>query len=495
MDKRYENPNIATIWANPAKVARWDQVELAVINARVKLGLVESVSYLTIRHVLEENPADIDWWLARDKEIAHDLQAYVDERRRHLPVELQHLLHDRITSYDTQEAAFAQAFIDSALVVMTAANELQRVLQDLAKKYRFAILLARTHGQWAKLKSFGARILSWFVELREAREGVLAAVEGCRRSKLSGAVGNYGGEGLDPETERLALEILGMSTFVGATQIMPRVVYLPLAQALSNLCGVLEKHSTDFRLMARSGNPLVAEPFGKKQKGSSAMPHKKNTIINEQLKGMARMARGYVDMIEESLDTWEERAIEQSSVERVAWPDLFHVTMRMLNQMTAVFKGMQVYPDHMLKEIINSRGTYASDEAKAFLAEHFSGEGVEAEAAYRVIQLAAFNVFEPRGFWAEARKNIPGNLEEAQALLEKGLKEPSVAVENIRDWISNARLEYTDTLDITEEQVRDYNRLLKTLFLRPGILEKWEEIFKITYLLKQEAYLFEELLT
>src|SRR6185436_1031469 len=151
----------------------------------------------------------------------------------------------------------------------------------------------------------------------------------------------------------------------------------------------------DIRLMARSGRTLVQEPFGKMQTGSSAMPHKKNTISCERLAGFARMARNYSHMIEENLDTWEERAIEQSSVERVAWPDLFHVTCHSLTTMTKILTGLKVNPDLMALELEESRKCYASDEAKERLKEIAQPFGLSGEEAYRIVQLACFNIFEP----------------------------------------------------------------------------------------------------
>ena len=152
-------------------------------------------------------------------------------------------------------------------------------------------MMARTHGQEAELQSFGARILTWIVDLRQAYSGVELAQRNLHYCKLSGAIGKYGD--MNPEIERLSLSILGFEPFHGATQIIPRTLQVPLAQSLMNLAMVIDKIGNDIRLSARSGRPLMQEPFGKKQKGSSAMPQKKNPIRTEQLEGMARMAKGF----------------------------------------------------------------------------------------------------------------------------------------------------------------------------------------------------------
>jgi adenylosuccinate lyase len=412
---------------------------------------------------------------------------------RHLPTQLHQYIHKSITSYDTEEPAFARMLKEANDCLEELSDSLELTLENQAKKYRYTIMNARTHGQEAELQSFGARILTWLVEYQAANAAWRDSLHNLKFSKLSGAIGKYGS--LNPEIEQQALEILGFTPCYGATQIMPRILYAPIAQTLSNLVAVIDKIGNDIRLMARSGRPLVQEPFKKKQKGSSAMPHKKNTIRCEQLEGLARLAKGYASMIAANIKTWEERAIEQSSVERVAWPDLFHTAAQALQVLDRVLEGLQVYPDNMLEEIYESRGVYASSEAKEFLKDRL--KNLEYEDIYRIVQIACFNIFEPSRKRLLIRNIMPASLIEAGNLLitiEDLVTSESAQVISIQDFIPGAQLRPTDSLDITPQQVATYNQALKELFSSPEVTKDWQEIFTPQFILKNEGRLYKEIL-
>lgn len=491
MIPRYENSEITKVWSNQNKLRLWQETELAVIKARVNLSLIDELIMVNILSALNNNAIDIDWWLARDKEIGHDLNAFLDERLRFLPVELQQYLHDGLTSYDTEEPAFASMLLESIPVFEEQLKLLTKVLEDLARRYRYTIMNGRTHGQEAELQSFGKRCLTWLVALKEGTKNLAKAKENLKYSKLSGAIGNY--RGLEASIEKEALRILGFQPFYGATQIMPRELYVPLAQSICQIVLTLDKIATDIRLGARSGRPIMQEPFGKKQKGSSAMPHKKNTISCEQLEGMARMAKGYLQMIMDNVKTWEERAIEQSSVERVAWPDLFHIAIHSAKTIARVLQGLAVYPDNMLAEIIDSRGCYAAGEAKEFLRHHGAQYGLPAEDAYRIVQLAAFNAFAPGKEARELRQNPPTSFVDAEALLLFSLDLVSKPV-SIHDIIANSNLVVSDQLEATTEVVEQWNCVLSNIFGDVNIRNKWDQIFTPSFLLRGEDTLYKEIL-
>jgi len=485
MNERYANENITKFFSDEYKLELWQKTEFAVMSARVELGLMSRRDCETIITVLKNNPIDIEWWKRRDKEIHRDLNAFIDERVRHLEPRLHQFFHKNITSYDTEEPAFARVLIEAANVIEPLNSNLKNALVILATKYRYTIMNARTHGQEAELQSFGSRVLSWLADYRVAEDALILSLKNLYFSKLSGAIGKYGS--LDPEIEKIALNILGFKPYIGATQIMPRILYAPIAQSLSNLVSVLDKIAGDIRLAARSGRPIMQEPFQKKQKGSSAMPQKKNTIRTEQVEGMARMARGYSSMISENIKTWEERAIEQSSVERVAWPDLFHVTAQALKVMELILSGLKVYPDNMLQEIYESRGVYASSEAKEFLKE----AGLSHEDAYRIVQLACFNVFEPSEERLALRGNISDSFFYAGKLLKKIGQIPQEEIISIEGFIPMANLHVSDNLDATPETVDEYNKLLKKVFISSKAVEKWHTLFTPEFLLRNEEFLYQ----
>ena len=492
MDPRYENAEVKGVFSDEHKLGLWQKTELAVIEAMVSLGLTSQDILESIRGIWLSAPIDITWWKNRDREIHHDLNAFLDERLRHLPNKFHEFVHRKITSFDTEEPAFARMLLMCFEIVHKSYVGTAQALVNLAHKYRYTIMNARTHGQEAELQSFGARCLTWRKELGAAYNALQFAKLNLAYSKLSGAIGKYGG--IDPELEEKALSILGFKAFYGATQIMPRIIYAPVAEALCGMVMVIDKIATDIRLNARSGKPLMREPFGKKQKGSSAMPHKRNPIRLEQLEGMARLARGYAGMILDNIKTWEERAIEQSCVERVAWPDLFHTTIHALGVIGTALSGLVVYPENMLREIHESRGTYASSEVKEFLKEKLGRRGLSYEDAYRIVQLACFNVFEPSTDWLNLRRTLAQSYRDASGLLEKISALSPDPVVSIRDFIPLGVLRVSDELDISSDRITAYNHLLKELFSDAKVTSAWQELFEQSFLLRHEKKLYREIL-
>ncbi len=489
---RYAQPEIAGVWDDPQKLAYWQETELAVIQAGVILGKVPKETYKEIAKILGAHPIDIAWWLERENVVRHDLNAFIDERLRFLPAELQIYFHKGITSYDTEEPAFARMLKASLRVVKDNYSTLEEIIKGMASRYRYTIMNGRTHGQEAELQTFGKRCLTWLQDLRVDLENQERVEKDLRYSKISGAIGNYGS--MDPELEKEALRILGFVPFYGATQIMPRELYAPIAQALSQIVHTLDKIAMAIRLGARSGRPIYQEPFGRRQKGSSAMPHKKNTISTEQIEGMARMADGFCQMIIANIKTWEERAIEQSCVERVAWPDLFHIVVHSLRVMKRVLEGLVVYPDNMLWEIINSRGCYASSEAKEVLKELGLPFDLTSEEAYRIVQLAAFNAFEPEGISHILRDSLPSSFIEADKWLlrlKHAEQQPPTSIQTV---IAKGQLKTSAQLEATEKDVSKWNDVLKKIFERPENRKRWDEVFLPSYLLRNEATLYREIL-
>ncbi len=495
MIKRYSDSWITETWSLERKFTNWQKVELAVIQARESLGQIPLGTLLEIQNILERSPVDVAYIDDREKVLLHDLNSFLEERCRFLSPALQAEFHKRMTSYDTEEAPFAMCLRQSCDVVLDETGALLGEIENQAIKYRYTPMNARTHGQEAEMQSFGKRCLTWYVELRTARDALLALQSNLSFSKLSGAIGTN--SGIEPELEEAALKILGFKPFVGATQIMPRILYSPIAGALADLVTVIDKIAGDIRLGARSGRPIYQEPFGKKQKGSSAMPHKKNTIVDEQNEGMARMARHYSAGIKENIKTWEERTIEQSSVERVFWPDLFHVTLRAIKNTTRVISGLVVYPDNMLVEIIESRGCYASNDAKETLLELGAPFGLEREQAYRIVQLACFNAFEPDDNMRELRGSPPDSLDQADHWLDELSQNGGRLfrdIPNVRDIISNAELHVSAELDADEGTVEKWNAILRQIF-NPNTAKnrtEWRTIFLPSHILANEAHLFEK---
>lgn len=491
MIERYRDKKIAEIWSDRSKLNLWQKTELMVLKAKATLGIITFNVYDSINDILSKIEIDLAWWKKRDDEIHHDLNAFVDERIRYLPPDLQHEFHKKITSFDTEESAFVRMLICSVELVLQESKQLAKILREMAIKYRYTIMCSRTHGQQAELQTFGKRNLCWSQDLTECRENLKQAKEKLIYSKLSGASGNYGS--IDPKVEKETLKLLGFRPYYGATQILPRLLFGHLAEALCQTVLCLNKIALDIRLGARSGLPIYHEPFKKKQKGSSAMPHKKNTIRTEQIEGMARIALGYLNMIMANIPTWEERAIEQSCVERVAWPDLFHVAIRSFKVMNKVLGGLVVYPDNMLLEVVNTRGCYASSEAKEVIRELGVKYGLKDDEGYRIIQLAAFNAFEPDETSKKIRKKQPTSLHEANVLLANtGMCENSKHY-SIQHIVQFSLLKHTDELDISKDDVLRWNETLKKIFSDLDNIAFWNQIFHPVYLLRNEETLYQEI--
>lgn len=493
MIERYQKPEIARIWSNRNKLELWQETELAAVYALSVLSVISEDTYREIEKRLMENPIDEKLWLELDKKLHHDLIAFIKERVRHLTPELQRYFHRLLTSFDTEEPAFAKMLKQSVRVVECHCQALLEAIKGQAVRHRHTVMIGHTHGQGAELQTFGKDCLTWLAEFKEAWSQLKRAAEtSLTHSKMSGAVGNYGA--LDPEVEIEALSRLGLKPFYGATQIMPRVIYAPLADALSELVAVLSKIAIDIRLGARSPYPIFQEPFKKTQKGSSAMPHKKNTIQTEQVCGMERLARNFANAIRENIPTWQERAIEQSCVERVCWPDLFHVAVHTLQVMTRMVEGLKVYPDNMIREIVEQRGCHAASEAKDKLAELGEKHGLTAEESYDIVQLAAFIVFEPPVEDAGLREAPPKSLEQADREFHARCDRKNGRHENIEDLIRGAKLRVSAELEHGWDTVNRWNGILSQIFSDVEAQVQWERMFKPSHLLRNESLLYQKIL-
>ena len=485
MIDRYTDKTIADIWTHESKLARWREVELAVILARENLGRIPKGTQEQIAASLVKIDEEfVNRWLEKEKANGHDLAAFVELEQDSLPANLRQEFHKDMTSFDTEEPAFAAMLEKSVYEIVNMVLGLLRTVKTKALEYRFVPMLGRTHCRTAEIQSFGRRWLTWYVNVKLALEKLENASIRPKFSKLSGALGT--GSGIDPELEEVALRILGLKPFVGATQIMPRAAYTQVADALADFVSELEKIGIDIRLGTRDPFPLWNEPFGKNQKGSSAMPHKKNPISSEKVAGMARLARAYASAIKEGIPAWEERDISQSSVERVSWPDLLHVTAHALSAINKVLEGLVVYPANMLREICSSGGTYAASKAKTLIAEWLAPHGLDAQVAYRIVQLAASNVFE----CPQVKELLFRTLNDADSNFDHTLAIGNRLVSSIEDIICGGALRPSRTLDANAMGIAPLNATLQQVFADKAKRTEWASIFHPSYWLRNEAEQF-----
>lgn len=491
MITRYAIKEVEEICSLQNRYQRWQKLEIAVIVARMKLGLIDKKVGNFIITQLEDHPIDCEWIKKREAEIEHDLNAFLDERLRFLDSGFHQHFHAGMTSYDTEEGAFSLMLLELCSIAKKDIQNLYDTLFKLAFEHQYTLMLAKTHGQEAELQSYGKRLCGYLAELYQLIQKFNDFSESIKQSKISGATGNY--STIDPSIEKEALGTLGLVPFIGATQIIPRSIHDSLAHSIFSMIMFMSKIGLNVRLGARSGYTIFQEPFRKTQKGSSAMPHKKNTIISEQLEGMERLAKGYAHAIEENCITWEERSIEQSSVERVAWSDLFHVFIYSLRKTNFLMNGLVIKKDEMMREIVDSMGCYASNDAKMFLKKHVAKFGLADEDAYRIVQLAAFISHEPWGMKFMNQEKCH-NLEEADNLLKRA-HEPGHGrvVESIKTIIRMYQLKRSDQLDISLDQVNKWNDALRKIFKGKQNVDDFEKLFTPSYLLRNEHFIFEHI--
>lgn len=391
MIPRYTPKEMVPIWTPKAQFQTWLNVELAVIAARCKLGLYpESI----ITRIALEMPS---WFMTDqkvveiqelDRVIEHDLQAFVDVVRSYLPEDLRRYIHDGLTSYDTEVPALAFQFAAAGKVLLADLGKLVDALRVQASRHQWTYRMGNTHGQDAEPTTFGWLLCSYLEMLANGEAALKEALLGIRNVKCSGAVGNYAT--ISPKLEAEVCRLLGLGVRDAATQIVARDVFSQFLSTVATIGGCIEKMATDLRLLATSPFGEIREPRRKKQKGSSAMPHKKNTILLERMCGMAIALRGYAVMGQELIRTWLERDIAHSCVERIAFPDATALLDYMFQRMTWIISELEVNRERMATNIGRSRGCWASEEVKLLLER----KGYEPEDVYRHVQECAFAAFD-----------------------------------------------------------------------------------------------------
>jgi adenylosuccinate lyase len=412
MIRRYWKPGMRKIWdGNRTKFAYWLRVEHTVLTVREKLGQIPEG---TADRVMKA-AARLDDQVAtaierRDENIHHDLNAFLEIVRLQIILgedkflELisienddnfnaavkeglkgmaahpdAELFHDGMTSYDTEEPATALLILDSVTIIKTDLVALIKVLEERARQHKGQLMVGRTHGQHAQPITFGVKILNWLEPLRRAKVAFEAAAEEAMVMKLSGAVGMYGT--LGPEVEERVGQMLGLRPVI-ATQIVSLDRRARLVSELTLISDVMEKIAGDLWHMSQTEVGEIREPFGKDQKGSSAMPHKKNPIGLENVMGCAMAMRGYALAMLEVVSTSHERDIAHSSTERLAMVDAFGVVDHQLQRLTGVISGMTVFPERMLQNLEMTHGVIASQQVEMLLKRL----GLPAEVAYRKVQ-------------------------------------------------------------------------------------------------------------
>ncbi|MGI8651148.1 MAG: adenylosuccinate lyase, partial [Rubrobacter sp.] len=350
MIDRYTVPEIGGLWTEEAKYRNWLRVEIAVCRARAKLNEIPSEE-------VEELAAKADFTVERIKEIEeetnHDVIAFVSTVAEHVDGPVSRHFHFGLTSSDVLDTAGALQLRDSLNLIIRDTKAMTSLLAEMSLEHSDTVMVGRTHGVHAEPTTLGHKIAVWAFEMERNLERLRRAREAVSVGKISGAVGSYGN--VDPEVERLTCESLGLTPAFASTQIVQRDRHAEVLSAIAILGSTMEKIALEIRGAQRTEIRELSEPFGRGQKGSSAMPHKRNPILTERLCGMARVLRANTMVGFEDNALWQERDISHSSAERVVLPDSTILAFYMLRQTRRVLEGMQVDKEKM-QENMNSGG-------------------------------------------------------------------------------------------------------------------------------------------
>jgi len=395
---RYSRPAMTAVWSDAGKLRRWLDVELAALEAWAEIGVVPTEA---AREIVERAVVPTPERVAElEAQLHHDTAAFVDAVAEQLgPVG--RWFHYGLTSSDVVDTALALQIQDAGRLILEAVERALAAVVARAEEHRATLCIGRTHGVHAEPTTFGLKLAVWAFELDRARQRLTAALEGLRVGKLSGAVGQYAA--VDPEVERLACERLGLEPSPASTQILQRDRHAELLAALAITAGSLDKFALEIRHLARTEVREVEEPFAKGQKGSSAMPHKRNPVVAERICGLARVVRAAAVTGFENQALWHERDISHSSAERVAIPDAFLALDYMLDKFAWLMEGLVVRPERMRRNLDASHGLYFSQRLLLALVE----SGLERDEAYRLVQRHAMRAWEEEQDFRELVRRDP----------------------------------------------------------------------------------------
>lgn len=387
MIARYTLPEMGKLWTDQSKFETWLEVELAAADAMAQRKIIPKAAAVSLRKFAKFDIARID---EIEREVNHDVIAFLTSVSESVGSSGKYL-HFGMTSSDVVDTSLSLTMVRAAKIID---KKLQRAIASVKKLslvHRATPCVGRTHGMIAEPTTFGLKLAVWYTELKRRREHFARATEGIRVGNLSGAVGNY--SNLIPEVEALVCKKLGLKPAPVSTQVLQRDRHAEFVTSLSLVASSLEKFATEIRNLQRTEIGEVAEAFGKGQKGSSAMPHKRNPITAERISGIARVMRGYAIASMENVPLWHERDIAHSSVERVILPDATILVDYALEKFIDLVDRLTVNPERMLRNLYYGGGLVFSQKVLLKLAKATGSR----EVAYRLVQRNALAAADGRG--------------------------------------------------------------------------------------------------
>ena len=384
MIERYSRPEMVKIWTQQNKYQKWLDVELAACEAWAKLGKIPEESMKVIREKADFDADKID---EIEKVVKHDVIAFLTSVAEYVGPDSR-FIHMGMTSSDVLDTSYAMLLKESGEMILDDIKRLMEVLKKRAMEHKMTPQIGRSHGIHAEPVTFGLTMAIWYDEMKRNMHRMERAIETISVGMVSGAVGTFAHMPLDIEEE--VCEKLGLSPAPASSQIIQRDRHAEFFTTLSIIASSIEKFAVEIRHLQRTEVYEAEEPFTKGQKGSSAMPHKRNPVLSENLTGLARLIRGYALSAIENVPLWHERDISHSSVERVIGPDATVTLDFMLNRAIGLIDGLVVYPENMMKNLNQMKGLVYSQQIMLKLID----KGITREEAYSFVQRNAMKVWE-----------------------------------------------------------------------------------------------------
>jgi adenylosuccinate lyase len=418
---RYSLPEMADVWADQTRLANWLEIELLAVEAWARLGRIPVADAETCR---ARGAFTVEAVAQREAITQHDVAAFVDVVAASIGPQGR-WIHLGLTSSDVLDTGFALQLRAAADLLLSGLESLLGVVKARALEHRDTLMIGRSHGVHAEPMSFGLKLAVWAFELDRDRERVRRAREAVGVGALSGVVGTY--SQLDPRVEEQVCARLGLQTAPASTQVIQRDRHAEYMTTLAIVASTLDKIATEIRHLARTEVREVQEPFAQGQKGSSAMPHKRNPVVCERVSGLARVIRGHAQASLENVALWHERDISHSSAERMIFPDATGLLHFMLADLTRVMEGLVVYPDRMRSNAMALGGIAFSQSVMLALVD----AGLMRDDAYRIVQAAAAAAWDQGASFRDAIAADPLVVEALGSAALDELFDPSKMLRNL----------------------------------------------------------------
>jgi adenylosuccinate lyase len=430
---RYVNPEMGRIWSEEAKFDAWREVELVACEVMAEEGIVPREAAREIRAKATYSITRID---EIEREVKHDVLAFTQALAESVG-EAGRWIHFGLTSYDIVDTALGMRMRDAMDLILKDVAALSKVLKSRAFDHKKTVMVGRTHGVHAEPMTFGMKLALWYAEMERNRGRLERARASVAVGKLSGAVGTFAH--LAPAIEEKICARLGLEPAPIATQVLQRDRHAEAISALAIVASTLDKIAVEIRSLQRTEIREVEEFFSEKQKGSSAMPHKRNPVVSENISGLARVVRGNLQVALEDIPLWNERDISHSSAERMILPQSFILTDHILRRAASLLDNLIVYPERMRENLESMKGLVFSGQVLLELAK----KGLSREEAYRLVQRNAMAVWQKRG----------------------GLRELLGADPDVRKWLDETELDRAFDLD---RQLQHVDAIYQRVFGSPS---------------------------